>query len=43
VVKAAIVFGGTMIFSWITILTAQRVPFSARLIAAPPRTADLRA
>ena len=43
VVKAAIVFGGTIFFSWITILTAQRVPFSARLIAAPPRTAELRA
>ncbi len=42
VVKAAIVLGATMILCWITILTAHRVPFSARLIAVPPRTADLR-
>jgi hypothetical protein len=37
VVKAAIVFGATLILSWITVLAARRIPFGARLIAALPR------
>jgi hypothetical protein len=37
VVKAAIVFGATLILSSITVLAARRIPFGARLIAAPPR------
>lgn len=37
VVKAAIVFGATLILSWITVLAARRIPFGARLIAAPLR------
>ncbi len=39
VVKGAIVFCGTLVLSWITVLAAQRIPFGARLIAAPPRAA----
>ena len=32
-----IVFGATLVLSWITVLGAQRVPFAKRLIAVPPR------
>jgi glucan biosynthesis protein C len=34
VIKAAIVFGGTVVLSWIAV---QRIPFGARLIGAPRR------
>ena len=37
VVKAAIVFGGTLALSWIAALAVQRIPFGARLIGAPWR------
>jgi len=37
--KGFIVFGATLILSWVTILVVQRIPFAAQLIAAPPRTA----
>jgi len=37
VIKGAIVFGATLVLSWITVLAAQRIPFGVRLIAAPPR------
>ena len=37
VIKAAIVFGGTPVLSWIAVLSAQRIPFGARLIGAPRR------
>ena len=37
VIKGAIVFGVTLILSWITILAAQRIPFGARLIGATPQ------
>jgi glucan biosynthesis protein C len=36
-VKAAIVFGGTLVLSWIAVLAAQRIPFGAQLIGAPRR------
>ncbi len=36
VIKGAIVFGVTLILSWITILAVQRIPFGARLIGATP-------
>jgi glucan biosynthesis protein C len=36
-VKAAIVFGGTLVLSWIAILAVQRIPFGAQLIGAPRR------
>jgi hypothetical protein len=34
-VKAAIVFGGTLVLSWIAVLAVQRIPFGAQLIGAP--------
>jgi glucan biosynthesis protein C len=37
VIKGAIVFGATLILSWITILAVQRIPFGARLIGAAPQ------
>ena len=37
VVKAAIVFGGTLALSWIAALAVQRISFGARLIGAPWR------
>ena len=37
VVKAAVVFGGTLVLSLVVVLTAQRVPFGALLIGAPRR------
>jgi hypothetical protein len=37
VVKAAIVFSGTLVLSWITTLAVGRIPFGARLIGATPR------
>ena len=37
VVKAAIVFGGTLVLSWIAVLAVQRIPFGAQLIGAPRR------
>ncbi len=36
VVKGAIVFAATLVLSSITVLVAQRIPFGARLIGAPP-------
>ena len=36
-IKGAIVFGATLILSWITVVSAQYVPFAKRLIAVPPR------
>ena len=36
VIKGAIVFGATLILSWITIVAVQRIPFGARLIGATP-------
>ncbi len=36
VIKGAIVFGTTLILSWITIVAVQRIPFGARLIGAVP-------
>jgi glucans biosynthesis protein C len=35
-VKAAIVFGGTLLFSYVAILVFARVPFGARLIGVEP-------
>ncbi len=37
VVKAAIVFSGTLVFSWIAMIAVQRVPFGARLIGSARR------
>jgi surface polysaccharide O-acyltransferase-like enzyme len=37
VVKAAIVFGGTLVLSWIAVLAVQRIPLGAQLIGAPRR------
>ena len=37
-IKGAIVFGATLILSWITVVGAQYVPFAKRLIAVPPRS-----
>lgn len=37
VIKAALVFGGTLVLSLLTTLTVQRVPIGARLIGAAPR------
>ena len=37
VLKAAIVVGGTLVLSWITVLAVQRIPFGAQLIGAPRR------
>ena len=39
VVKAAVVFGGTLVLSLIVVLAAQRVPFGALLIGATRRAA----
>jgi len=36
-IKGAIVFGATLVLSWITVVGAQYVPFARRLIAVPPR------
>jgi surface polysaccharide O-acyltransferase-like enzyme len=36
-VKAAIVFSGTLVLSWIAVLAVQRIPFGAQLIGAPRR------
>jgi hypothetical protein len=35
--KAAIVFGGTLVLSWIAVLAVQRIPFGAQLIGSPRR------
>jgi hypothetical protein len=37
VVKAAIVFGGTLLLSWVAVLAVQRIPLGARLIGAATR------
>jgi hypothetical protein len=37
VIEAAIVFGGTLVLSWIAVLAVQRIPFGAQLIGAPRR------
>jgi glucans biosynthesis protein C len=39
VVKAAIVFGGTLLLSWVATLAVAQIPFGARLIGAPHRMA----
>jgi len=36
-VKAAIVFTGTLVLSWISVLAVQRIPFGAQLIGNPRR------
>jgi hypothetical protein len=36
-IMVAIVFGGTLVLSWIAVLGVQRIPFGARLIGAPRR------
>ena len=36
-VKAAIVFGGTLVLSWIAVLAVRRIPFGAQLSGAPRR------
>lgn len=36
-IKAAVVFGGTLVLSWIAVLAVQRIPFGAQLIGAPRR------
>jgi hypothetical protein len=33
-VKAAVVFGGTLVLSWIAVLAVQRISFGAQLIGA---------
>jgi glucans biosynthesis protein C len=35
--KGAIVFGITLILSWLTVLMVQRIPLGSLLLAAPPR------
>ena len=37
VIEAAVVFGGTLVLSWIAVLAVQRIPFGAQLIGAPRR------
>jgi hypothetical protein len=37
VIKAAVVFAGTLVLSWIAVLAVQRIPFGAQLIGAPRR------
>jgi surface polysaccharide O-acyltransferase-like enzyme len=37
VIKAAIVFGGTLLLTWITTTGIQRIPFGARLIGPTRR------
>jgi hypothetical protein len=39
VIKAADVFGGTLVLSWIAVLAVRRIPFGARLIGALRRAA----
>jgi len=41
--KGAIVFGITLVLSWLTVLGAQRIPFGSLLLAAPARAPNLRA
>ena len=36
-VKAAIVFSGTLVLSWIAVLAVSRIPFGAQLIGSPRR------
>jgi surface polysaccharide O-acyltransferase-like enzyme len=36
-IRAANVFGGTLVLSWITVLAVQHIPFGAQLIGAPRR------
>jgi hypothetical protein len=36
-IKAAIVFGGTLVLSWIAVLAVRRISFGAQLIGAPRR------
>jgi glucans biosynthesis protein C len=35
--KASMVFGGTLVASWIVVLAVQRIPFGAQLIGSPRR------
>jgi glucans biosynthesis protein C len=37
VIKAAVVFGGTLLLSWLVVVTVAHVPLGARLIGATPR------
>jgi hypothetical protein len=38
-IKGAIVFAGTVVLSWITVLAFARIPFGLRLIGAAPQSA----
>ncbi len=40
-IKAAIVFGGTLVLSWLAVLAVQRIPFGAQPIAVPRRAAAM--
>jgi surface polysaccharide O-acyltransferase-like enzyme len=42
VVKGAIVFGATVLLSWITILAVERIPYASRLFGALPHTAGVQ-
>jgi hypothetical protein len=37
VIKAAVVFAGRLVLSWIAVLVVQRIAFGAQLIGAPRR------
>jgi hypothetical protein len=37
VIKAAIVFSGTLLLSWFVVVAVQSIPFGALLIGATPR------
>ena len=37
IIKAGLVFGGTLVLSLATIAAARRIPWGGRLIGAPPR------
>jgi len=39
--KGAIVFGITLILSWLAVLAVQRIPLGSLLLAAPPRAPNL--
>jgi surface polysaccharide O-acyltransferase-like enzyme len=42
VVKAMIVFGGTLVLRWIAVLAVQRIPFGAQLIGARDERSQCR-
>jgi surface polysaccharide O-acyltransferase-like enzyme len=39
VIKGALVFAGTLVLSWITLVVVQRIPFAARLFGVLPQAA----